>query len=313
MRYLLALTALVLVGLTLQSAVTQVQPGERAVVRRFGRVLADKPGPGLYVGLPWGIDRVDRVQVDRVRRVTVGYDPAASEEGSQTPPGQMVTGDHNLIDVQVEIYYAVKPDEVERFVFQADRADGLVARAAETALVEWVAGQTVDSLVSGDRQGMQDRVRALTQERLAPYELGVAIQGATITYLNPPRQVKADFAAVAQEETRRETAINQARQAANTRLLDAKAEAFHIRRLTAAYQKEQRLQAQAEAATFNRQLEQYRRLRRENPGYLNGLWWDEISRLYARLRETGRIDLLDNYLGADGLDITQMPALLKKR
>ena len=57
---------------TAATAVTQVQPGERAVVRRFGRVLPDTPGPGLYVGLPWGIDRVDRVAVGRVRRVSVG-------------------------------------------------------------------------------------------------------------------------------------------------------------------------------------------------------------------------------------------------
>ena len=45
-----------------------------AVVRRFGQVVA-RPGPGLWVGLPWGIDRVDRVPVRTARQLTVGYDP----------------------------------------------------------------------------------------------------------------------------------------------------------------------------------------------------------------------------------------------
>ena len=54
---------------TAMTALTQVAPGEKAVVRRFGRVLADKPGPGLYRGLPWGMEQVDRVPVGMVRRV----------------------------------------------------------------------------------------------------------------------------------------------------------------------------------------------------------------------------------------------------
>ena len=36
---------------------------------RDRRAVRDyKPEPGLYVGLPWGIDRVDRVPIDLVRR-----------------------------------------------------------------------------------------------------------------------------------------------------------------------------------------------------------------------------------------------------
>ena len=61
MRKLVLLCAAVVVLLALSYAltgVTQVQPGERAVVRRLGRVLEEQPGPGLWFGLPWGIDVV---------------------------------------------------------------------------------------------------------------------------------------------------------------------------------------------------------------------------------------------------------------
>ena len=71
-----ALLVIVVVFLlwTLLSALTRVQPGERAVVRRFGKLMDDKPGPGLFVGLPWGLDQVDRVAVGRIKRVVVGLD-----------------------------------------------------------------------------------------------------------------------------------------------------------------------------------------------------------------------------------------------
>src|SRR4051794_33093007 len=115
-RLLTAVAVLLLLGWLL-TGVTQVRPGERAVVRRFGRVLPDKPGPGLYVGLPWGIDRIDRVAVELLRSVTVGFQPGEESDASGvTPPGQLLTGDHNLINLQVVIDYAVVEDEVADFV-----------------------------------------------------------------------------------------------------------------------------------------------------------------------------------------------------
>src|SRR5215204_7096619 len=94
-----------LLVLYLLTGVVQVRPGERAVVRRFGRVLEEKPEPGLWIGLPWGMDRVDRVEVDRVRQVSVGY----SEDESGLPSGQVLTGDHNLVNLRVLLYYKVRP------------------------------------------------------------------------------------------------------------------------------------------------------------------------------------------------------------
>jgi hypothetical protein len=82
--------------------------------------------------------------------------------------------------------------------------------------------------------------------------------------------------------------------------------------MTAAYVQEQVVLAQAEADTFLRRLKQYQQLRRDNPSFLAGIWWDQIGKLFAQMRETGRLDLLDNHLGGDGLDITVSPQLPKK-
>jgi membrane protease subunit HflK len=322
-RWLLGLLLLLLVA-SLFSGFTIVEPGEIAVVRRFGRVLPEKPGPGLYRGLPWGIDRVDRVQIERVRSVTVGFTPEASQEASlNTPEGQLLTGDHNLVNVQAVINYAVNPDEVEQFVFQQDQAAALVARTAETVLTEWLAGRTVDTvLLEGKamrldtgKQSLSEALVQETQRRLdqEPYRLGVLIKDARVTYLNPPEDVKEAF----EEVTRAETEINKkkfdAEQAAHSRKREVEAEAFRIRSLTAAYAREKQLLAEAEASNFLKRLQQYQELKQKNPYYLNAVWWDEMSRLYSRLRANGRIDLLDHHLAGNGLDITQIPSLPNKR
>src|SRR5262249_32708634 len=103
MRYFFGLAVLLLLA-SLVSGITQVRPGERVVVRRFGRVVGT-PGPGLWIGLPWGMERIDRVPVDLVRRVPVGYRPEEDEASQGTPSGQLLTGDHNLVNVQVIIHY----------------------------------------------------------------------------------------------------------------------------------------------------------------------------------------------------------------
>src|SRR5262245_61226525 len=185
MRYLLWTLVLVVALGYLLTGLTQIRPGERGVVRRFGRVV-DKPGPGLWVGFPAGIDRVDRVAVDRVQRVTVGYQPESDETGLTTPPGQLLTGDQNLVNLQVLLDYAVREDEVENYVVQADRVDGLIARLGEAVLAEWVAGHTVDDVLLQGKAVLPELLVRHMQQRLAPYHLGVEIQGASIAHLFPP-------------------------------------------------------------------------------------------------------------------------------
>jgi hypothetical protein len=39
---------------------------------------------------------------------------------------------------------------------------------------------------------------------------------------------------------------------------------------------------------------------------LAALWWDELGPVFAKLRAAGRLDLLDNHIGPDGLDVMQV-------
>ena len=313
MKRLLVVVGVLLVLVTAGTAVTQIAPGERGVVRRFGRVLADKPGPGLYRGLPWGMERVDRVKVAEERKITVGYVGSDADDGTGTPAGQLLTGDHNLVNVQAVIYYKVSDDEVDRYALSADRVEPLLTRLAETALAEWISGRTVDDVLVNGKLELPFFVRDALQERLRPYELGIEVVRASIPQLNPPDEVKAAFDEVAKAHTRMDTQINQAKQTAKRKLSTTQSTVAEKERFAIQYANEQKLQAQAEAAAFLKQLGQYQTLTALDPNYLNTLWLDEMTRIYAKMREAGRIDVLDHYLSKEGLTITQFPLLPKKK
>jgi membrane protease subunit HflK len=309
---LLVLAFVVGLAAYLFTGVTQVRPGERAVVRRFGRVV-DKPGPGLRVGLPWGIERVDRVAVDQVRRVLIGFRPELEANDEETPAGQLLTGDQNLVNVQVLLDYTIADDHVEDYLAQASRVDGIIARAAEAVLTAWVAARRVDDVLARGKIDLPRPLVERTQALVAPYQLGVMLQEASVVHLLPPDEVRPAFDEVSRAQTSIRTRENEARLEAARRHREAETERTRLAKQVAAYAREQDVAARAEAASFEKRLEQYHRLRTQNPHFLAAIWWDSLGRLLARLKEDGRIDLLDNRLGSEGLDITIMPPLPRKK
>jgi membrane protease subunit HflK len=297
----------------LLTGVAQIGPEERAVVRRFGKVVA-KPGPGLWIGLPWGIDRLDRVPTATVRRVTVGYQPEAIDD-SPTPAGQLLTGDQNLVNVQVAVDYALAEGEtaLEDYVMQRDQIDGVIAREAEAVMAEWVAGRTVDDVLLAGNAELPSHLVRQVQKRAEPYRLGVRITQASVAYLAPPEEVRSAFEEVNRAQTNIRTQEYRARQEEQARLRAASAEKFRLEQEARAAADAKLSQARAEAEAFGKRLESYRRLKVQNPDVLTAIWWDEMGRVLLSLKGRGRIDLLDNHLGADGLDITQVVQPGKRR
>ncbi len=306
------LSAVLLIAYLL-TGVTSVRPGERAVVRRFGAVVAE-PGPGLWVGLPWGIDRVDRVPVDLVRRVSVGYEPDADPDAA-VPQGQLLTGDQNIVAVRIAIDYAVRPDDVAVFLAARDRVDGAVSRAAEAALAEWVAARPVDEVLLTGKAVLPAELTNRLRERLSTLNLGIDIQTANVAYLAPPddAEVRDAFAAVTRAQANIRTQEQEAATAGETLMRTARAKSYDTQQIAAAQAHERIALAKADADAFRRRLDQYRQLRQSNPDVLTAMWWEELGPVFAKLHAAGRLEVLDHFLGPDGLDIMQIGPRMEKK
>jgi modulator of FtsH protease HflK len=308
-RIVLGVLAFVFVIWTAATSLTQVQPGERAVIRRFGRILDYKPEQGLYIGWPWGIERVDLVKVNLVRTITVGFTGKEDEEEA-VPAGQMLTGDHNLVNVQASINFRVK--DAQAYVLQKDNIDAFVARAAETLLAEWIAAREIKDIIRFGKTELPPFLSERLADRLKDYDLGIEIDRPSVSRLDPPAQVKAAFERVAQAEASKDTKETQAKQEAKRKESEAGADIYRLKQLAQSYAREERIKAVADADTFNNRLAQYRELSKKDPAYLNALWLDEMTRLYARMRANGQIELLDHFLTSEGLTITEFPLPRKK-
>jgi membrane protease subunit HflK len=293
-----------LVGAYLLTGIAQIRPEERAVVRRFGQVVAH-PGPGLWIGWPYGIERLDRVPLATVRRVPVGYQPDRPDE---TNLGQFLTGDQNLVNIQLVVEYVVgeRATDLEDYVMQRDRIEGVIARETETLLAEWIAGHGVDDvLLTGNAVLPNWLVRQL-HVRLAPQRLGIRVPQASVAYLAPPDEVRSAFEEVNAAQTNARAQEQRAGQEANRLLRDAEASSFQFAQQASANAANKKALAHADADVFVKRLAQYRTLKETNPDVLSALWWDDMGRVWLNFRGRGRVDLLDVYIGANGLDITHV-------
>ena len=273
-------------------------------MRRFGKVVAH-PGPGLWIGFPYGIDQLDRVPTATVRRVPVGYRPETYDDGLM---GQFLTGDQNLVNVQVAIDYAVGEGatDLEDYVTQKDRVDGILARETEAALGEWVSGRLVDDVLLTGNVALPGWIVRRVQERIADQHLGVRVQQASVAYLAPPDEVRGSFEEVNRAQTAARSQEQRAHQEAVRMRQDAASSGYQLEQQALGSAAGKKAMAKAEADSFKVRLEQYRKTRATNPDALAAIWWEEMGRVWLGFKGRGRIDLLDPLLGPDGLDLTQV-------
>lgn len=233
---------LILFTLYLLSGVYIVAPGEAAVVRRFGFVVANNVGSGLHYSLPWPVDRVDIVAVDNVRR-------------SDIPASLMLTGDENLVSIRLSLHYAIS--DAAAYLLNTTEPESLVAQAGEAAMRQVVAQEGVDALLTVDKALVEERAAALAQGALDNYDAGLQVVAVQLLESNPPPEVADAFRDVASAREDRNTFINEAMAYRNEVLPVARGDAAKVVAEANTYYAEKTAQATADATLFNNRQAAY--------------------------------------------------------
>jgi membrane protease subunit HflK len=266
-----ALIAGGLFALWLASGLYVVEPGEQGVVRRFGKEVA-RTDQGLNFHWPAPIEQVDIVNVEKVRRIEVGFrtvgGPVRAVPGSDpraaalrthrvTDESLMLTGDENIVDAQMIVQYRVlDPSE---YLFRLKDPEGVLHAAAEVALRGTVGSATIDDVLTVGRLQVQDQTFEVLQRLMDLYQSGLQITEVKLQTVDPPDQVKDAFAEVVRAREDREKLINQARGYREDVLPKARGQAAKVVHGSEAYREERILRAQGDAARFRSMATAYRR------------------------------------------------------
>ena len=242
--------------LWLASGLYVVGPGERGVVLLFGGVVGQTES-GLRYRLPAPLQSHRIVDVATVRRAEIGF--RTERSGSNTNPGEslMLTGDENIVDVQLFVQYLVQ--DAEKFLFRARQPELALRSSAEVALRAAVGQTDIDYTMTEGRVEVQDRVKKQLQELLDLYGTGLLATEARLLVVDPPKEVKEAFHDVVRAWEDRERLIKEAEGYAEGVLPKARGEAVQMLRVAEGYREQRLIRARGDADRFVRIHAEYKK------------------------------------------------------
>ena len=237
----------------------QVEPDEVGVVRRFGRFL-ETTNPGPHFRIPFGIDQVQKVPVQRQLKMEFGFrsDRAAAAPKSElSRESLMLTGDLNVAVVEWIVQYKIK--DPYAFLFKVRNVDETLRSLSEAAMRTVVGDHSVNEVLTTGRQKIATEAKDVLQALADRYDAGADIQQVVLQDVNPPDPVKPSFNEVNQAIQEKERAINEAQAELNKAIPRARGEAEQAIRAAEGYAIERVNRARGEAQRFSATHAEYQR------------------------------------------------------
>lgn len=165
-----------------------IDESQRGVLLRFGKFHSILE-PGFNLKLPSPIDKVDVVEALRVRSV--------SDEM------RMLTKDENFVIVDYNVQF--QAPNAKDYLLNVRSPDDTLQQMASSAVRQVVGGNTLDSVLSGERTQMANTAREIMQKALDDYGTGITVTEMNFQNIRPPDQVKVAFddAIAAREDNQR--------------------------------------------------------------------------------------------------------------
>ncbi|MFW5431276.1 MAG: FtsH protease activity modulator HflK [Methylophilaceae bacterium] len=232
-----------------------VDQGSRGIVLQFGRhVETTLPGPHWHI--PFPVENVEKVNLEQVRQVEVGY---RSEGGSATSKqlreSLMLTDDENIIDLEFAVQYNLK--SVEDFRFKNRSTVDSVRAVAETAIREVVGKSKMDFALYEGKEEIATQTKQLMQDVLDRYSSGINVINVTMQNAQPPEQVQAAFDDAVKAKQDLDRQRNEGQAYANDVIPKARGTAARLREEAEGYKLRVESEARGNTSRFEQVLAQY--------------------------------------------------------
>ena len=229
-----------------------------AVVTTFGQVT-DITDAGVHFKLPFGIQNVEKVDVNVYQKIELGYrsdtyDP--NQYAENTSESTMITGDYNIVNVEFFVEYKIS-DPVQ-YLYSSNNPELILRNLIQSQVRNVVGSSTVDAVLTDGKENIQMQVKELVTQILEEYDIGLTLVDVKIQDSEPPTQdVIEAFKAVEAAKQQAETVVNDAKAYKNAQLPDAEARSDKLIQ-NAEYLKQKRInEAYEQVAMFNAMYEEY--------------------------------------------------------
>jgi membrane protease subunit HflK len=241
-------------ALWLCSGFYEVNEGQESVVTRFGKFIR-KDGPGLNYRLPYPIDNFYIENVNKSRRVEVGYRSNSSSSNENPNESIMLTGDENIVKLHCDVMWHIS--DLKNFMFNVYDPEYTIRTVAQSVIREVISCTPVFNVLSDQKQQIADHIQTLIQSILDSYDIGIKIEQVQLLKVEPPEQVIAAYRDVQTAKSDKESSINQAQAYSNDIIPNAAGKAAEMLQQAEGYKQEAVSRAEGDVKRFDAVYSQY--------------------------------------------------------
>jgi len=244
--------------LWLASGIFRIEPGENAVIKRFGAIDRTQGQPGLGYHIPWPVESLTKLNVMLDRRTQVGFTDIGNGSRKQDVPEEslMLTADANIVDIDVVVLWNIA--DADKYLFSIRNPEQTLKRVAESAIREAVGQTRLQTIITAGRDDVALRIQKLTQSILDSYKSGIAIKQVLIQEATVHPEVLEAYNDVAASRQDAERYQNEAMIYRNDILPRARGAAIKMTQDAEAYKQDVLARATGDAQRFSQILEAYR-------------------------------------------------------
>jgi membrane protease subunit HflK len=227
----------------------QLEPGQAAVILRFGRYVRTEAQPGLRWHLPPPIEEHEIVNVASIEREEFGYRHGAEKPTEEEKlEAAIQTSDANIVLLSFVVQYRIKDAFESRYRVASP---GPVLRDAAQAAIRSVVGRnTIDNVLYEKSGVVLADTQELLQQTLDLYDSGLQVLSIDLQDAQPPAPVRAAFDDVLGAKQDRDRTVNEAQGYANEVLPRARAQAIEQTEGAKAYKDARIAESTGEASRF---------------------------------------------------------------
>ena len=251
-----------------------VDDKQQAVVTTFGKVT-DVTDAGVHFKLPFGIQNVEKVNVNVYQKIELGYASDGRGYDVNESESTMITGDYNIVNVDFFVEYKIS-DPVQ-YLYSSNNPELILRNLIQSQVRNVVGSSSVDAVLTDGKEDIQRQVKELVTQILQEYDIGLTLVDVKIQDAEPPTtEVIEAFKAVETAKQQAETVINDAKAYQNAQLPQAQAQADQLIQ-NAAYLRQNRInEAHEQVAMFQAMYAEYA----QNPGITRSrMYYEAISQV----------------------------------
>jgi len=238
-----------------------IDPEETGLVLRFGKFVR-ATDPGLHFKMPFGVERVLKVPIQRQLKEEFGFRTVKAGVKSQysVKPYQdesnMLTGDLNAAVVEWVVQYRIV--DPYKYLFQVRNVEKTFRDMSEAVMRKVVGDHIVNEVLTVGRAQVALQVTVDLQELCDQYETGIKVDQVVLQDVNPPDPVKPSFNAVNEAQQEKEKLINLAQSEYNREIPKAKGAALQTIQEAEGYALDRVNRSQGDALRFTAIYDAYR-------------------------------------------------------